>query len=200
MVPPPRHHATVVLASLLTPRDHLPVGIRHLGAARPRRIVSSPGHGRRRRSTVDRTAGGSARNARVAHRRQRAADPRFRGRDKSTSGVGAAVPQQRSGEGHRSTGNEDRLVHREDHFFAPVVVPGGISSNSIITSESRSTLVAPSGALNAKASASAIGSVFQSLIRSVYCGAPAIVLLVITYLRGIGWARSESRSANPCRA
>src|SRR5579872_1730259 len=85
MVPPPRHHATVVLASLLTPRDHLPVGIRHLGAARPRRIVSSPGHGRRRRSTVDRTAGGSARNARVAHRRQRAADPRFRGRDKSTS-------------------------------------------------------------------------------------------------------------------
>jgi len=57
-----------------------------------------------------------------------------------------------------------------------------------MTAESRSTLVTPEGGLNTNVSASATASVFQSLILSVYCGAPASVLLVITYFRGTGRA------------
>ena len=48
------------------------------------------------------------------------------------------------------------------------------------------TFLAPWAGLNAKASAAI--SVRHSLMRSVYCGAPATALLVITYLRGIGRA------------
>src|SRR6266849_6810002 len=59
---------------------------------------------------------------------------------------------------------------------------------STMTLESRLALVAPVGGLNTNVSASAIASVFQSLILSVYCGAPTSVLLVMTYLRGIGRA------------
>jgi len=46
------------------------------------------------------------------------------------------------------------------------------------------TLFAPCGGLNEKASAGT--SVRHSLMRRVYWGAAAIVLLVMTYLRGIG--------------
>src|SRR5205085_12589711 len=88
----------------------------------------------------------------------------------------------------RNGGCRHEDFSRPDHFFAPDGVPGGSSSNSAMTPESRSTLVAPAGGLNTKASASATASVFQSLILSVYCGAPASVLLVITYFRGTGRA------------
>ena len=48
----------------------------------------------------------------------------------------------------------------------------------------KATFFAPCGALNEKASAGT--SVFHSLMRSVYWGAPVTALLVMTYLRGIG--------------
>src|SRR5262249_49951802 len=85
-----------------------------------------------------------------------------------------------------SDSSDDQLA-RDSHFFAPSGVPGGISSNSIMTGESSATLVAPAGALKAK-SPSTLASIFQSLILSVYCGAPSRVLLVITHLRGPGLA------------
>src|SRR4051812_17851671 len=44
------------------------------------------------------------------------------------------------------------------------------------------TFVASAAALKVNASAPMAASVFQSLILSVYCGAPATALLVITYL------------------
>src|SRR3954465_11535865 len=71
------------------------------------------------------------------------------------------------------------------HCLPPVlVVPCGTSS---ISDRSPSAIFLKEGsALNAKASAAT--SVFQSLIRSVYCGASPTPLLGITYLRGIGLA------------
>src|SRR5229473_75031 len=167
-----------------TPGHDLAISIGHLHATRRGHIGSRTGRGTDRNRATRRSAGNSG----IAHGRQRASEPRLRGRDKSTFDIGPAIPGQRSSEGNGGGGKGYRLAHRESHFLAPVAVPGGISSNSIMTSESRLTLVAPSGGLNAKASASAIASVFHSLIRSVYCGAPARVLLVITYLRGIGCA------------
>jgi hypothetical protein len=60
-----------------------------------------------------------------------------------------------------------------------------------MTLESRLPLVASAGGLNAKASASTIGSVFQFLILGVYCGAPASVLLVMTFARDRSRARLD---------
>src|SRR4029079_19276619 len=71
------------------------------------------------------------------------------------------------------------------HFLPPGwVTPCGTSS---ISDRSPSAIFLKEGsALNAKASSAT--SVFQSLMRSVYCGASPMPLLVITYLRGIGFA------------
>src|SRR5260370_29147896 len=158
------------------------IGPRH--PTRGGHIGSRAGSGADRNRAARRSAGNSG----MAHGRQRSSDPRLRGRDKSTFDIGPAIPGQCSSEGNGGGGKGYRFARRGGHFLAPVAVPGGISSNSIMTSESRPTLVAPSGALKANASASLIGSVFHSLILNVYCGAPERVLLVITYLRGIGWA------------
>ena len=71
------------------------------------------------------------------------------------------------------------------HFFPPVVtVPLGISSVS--ARSPRAIFFAPCGALNKKGSDGT--SAFQSLMRSVYCGAPVTALLVMIYLRGIARA------------
>src|SRR5579864_1361448 len=164
----------------------LPVGIGDLHASRCGDIGT--GRGGCRSCAVDRAARGPAGNAGIAHRRQRASDPRLGDRDKPMFKVAPSVPKQGAGKGCGGEQKDKHLARREGHFFSPSVVPAGTSSNWIMTSESRLALVAPSGGLNVNASASVIASVFQSLMRSVYCGAPASVLLVITYLRGIGWA------------
>ena len=70
----------------------------------------------------------------------------------------------------------------------PSVCPAEFRRTRSLTSESRSYLGCAFRRLERERVGVAIGSVFQSLIRSVYCGAPASVLLVITYFRGIGCA------------
>ena len=67
-----------------------------------------------------------------------------------------------------------------------MTTPSGTSS--IAASSLNSTLFAVAGALNVNVSAAICASVFHSLMRSVYCGMPVTVLLVMTYLRGIGRA------------
>src|SRR5262249_12930468 len=134
----------------------------------------------------DRAPGGAPRHASIAHRRQRASNPRLGRGDESIVHGGLAVPEQAGGK-CRGSGNSDKQFARDGHFLTPAGVPGGSSSNSMITVESSATLLASAGGLNAK-SPSGLASVFQSLIFSVYWGAPVTVLLVITHLRGTGFA------------
>src|SRR5258708_4231416 len=75
----------------------------------------------------------------------------------------------------------DAIADADAFVFKP---PAGVTKVDLDSG----TMVTPAGGLNTNASASAIASVFQSLILSVYCGAPATVLLVITYFRGTGRA------------
>src|SRR5258705_13226646 len=171
----------------LATRVDLAVGIHHLCTAR--RDCISAGSGCGSGPTIDNGATGRrAGHAGITHRRQGTANPRLRHGNKSAVDRRFLAPEESTHEACDDRGQYDQFAGRDAHFFAPADVPGGSSSNSTMTSESRFALVASAGGLNTNASASATASVFQSLILSVYCGAPVTVLLVITYFRGTGRA------------
>ena len=65
-----------------------------------------------------------------------------------------------------------------------MMVPAGTSS--ICASSLKSSFLAFAGGVNVNVLAAIAASVFHSLMRSVYCGAAVVPLLVMTYLRGIG--------------
>src|SRR6267378_2516308 len=128
-------------------------------------------------------------HAGIAHWRQRAPDACFGGRYEPVVQGGLATPDQTGCKyGHGSQRQNDHLLGWIFHFLVPGAVAGGTSSNSIMANAFRSAFFASAGGLNTNVSASTGTSVFQSLIFSEYCGAPASVLLVITYFRGIGRA------------
>src|SRR5262249_38405066 len=133
----------------LAARHHLAVSVDHLDAAGP---VIGPGGSAGRgcaRTYRDRAPGGAPRHASIAHRRQRASNPRLGRGDESFVSGGLAVPEQAGGK-CRGGGNSDKQLARDGHFLAPAGVPGGSSSNSMMTVESSATLVASGGGLNAK--------------------------------------------------
>src|SRR6476469_2072418 len=163
------------------------VCVHHLPAAR-RDCVSS-GSRCCGGSAIDNGAtGGAAGHAGIAHRRQRATDTGLRRGNQPTAYRRLLAPEEPTHEARDDCDEDNQFPGRDGHLVAPADAPGGSSSNSIMMSESRLAFVASAGGLNTNASASATTSVFQSLILSVYCGAPANVLLGITYFRGTGRA------------
>ena len=76
-----------------------------------------------------------------------------------------------------ATGRQGRAqqpMHRASRLVSPVMLPGGTSCRGWRESAHLDFLRDPSGCLNANASAATCASDFQSVIRSVYCGAPAM--------------------------
>src|SRR5205823_107662 len=143
-------------------------------------------HTGRGRSGDIRPAGCPARHAGIAHGRHRPANSRICRRYQF---IPICLRDLVGKKEHRKAGGgcycqESDTSAPAGHFLPPLTWPGGTSSISF--NSATSTFFASPGALNWNASAATAASVAKSLIRSVYCGAPVKLLLVITYLRGIG--------------
>src|SRR5262249_31908141 len=95
------------------------------------------------RGAIHSAAGRSPGDASIAHRCQGPADPGFGGRDQPARNVGRPVPEQRCRKSRGDRENDCQLTRQSEqrggHIFPPVALPGGISSKSSITSESRLT-------------------------------------------------------------
>src|SRR5450755_3989503 len=175
--------------SSLTDRNYSAVDVRDLCLhATGRRRICSRSHSHSPSRPIRHCpARGAPGNPGITHRRQRATNPGFRRRHKRRSRIQRhfSVPEKRRAADDGCNRETDHCDRCTGHFFAPAVtVPRG--SSSVSARSPKATFFAPWGALNAKASAGT--SVFQSLMRSVYWGAPVTALLVMTYLRGTGRA------------
>src|SRR5882724_11391467 len=131
------------------------------------------------------------RNAGVTHWSKRAPDDRMSLRhERSRPGYGHILASEEARNSGTNGQSSSQNSHRcSIHFFPPAATPCGTSSKFV--SAFNATLFAPGGGVNAKASEPACTSIFQSLIRREYVGAAPTPLLVITYLRGIGWEPSS---------
>src|SRR5262245_13754725 len=142
-------------------------------------------------------AGGAPRHPGIAHGGERAANDRLGRRGQARlRGRHFLRRKQNDESGGRRQGGANKSAAHTSHFVPPVTwptvtCPGGTSSTCRATN---STRLASAGGLNVNASAATATSVFQSLTRSVYCGAPATCLLVMMYLRGIGLAPVSTHS------
>src|SRR5215208_3217292 len=138
-------------------------------------------------------AGGPAGHAGIAHGRRRPSDPRLSLADERAAGAGAvtAPEQNRTARQERERGMGHQLKAGWVHFAPPGTMPAGISSISL--SRVIATPLEPAGGLKVKASGAGLTPAFQSLSRSVYCGAAPTALLVMTYLRGTGCSPTSTQ-------